>query len=111
MAHIEIIKPHERIDPSLGGTGYLAPSQPSSLADLRADLEQSKTLFPQLGVSVWKVKCESHSQPPPLRLTLPNGRYLKVAHVLGGTGRVAEGWYWWFVSVSVADGLRALTTD
>lgn len=104
MAHIEAIKPGERIDPSLGGTGYLPPAQPSSAAELAADLNNANSVS-SLGLSVWKVKRESPRHPR--RLTLSNGRYLKCS-VIGGTGY--EGGYWWFVRVSTADGLRALAS-
>lgn len=101
MAHIEVIKPHERLSPELGGTGYLPPSTPSSVKELATDLQKAQSQMPSLGLAVWKVKRESNKHPR--RLTLPNGRYLRCS-VIGGTGRD-----WWFVRVSTADGLKALS--
>lgn len=94
MSHIEIIKPTERLN------GYLPPADPSPVVDLIANLEIAKRQLPTIGLSVWKLKRESNNHPR--RLTLPNGKRL-ACKVIGGTGRD-----WWFVSVSVADGLRAL---
>lgn len=34
MAHVEIINPREKLSPSLGGTGYLPPSKPMTLAQV-----------------------------------------------------------------------------
>lgn len=98
MTHVEVIRPHERLSPELGGTGYLAPSKHSHIAALIADLEKANSQG--LGVAVWKVRRESSRHPR--RLTLPNGRYLR-CRVIGSTGRD-----WWFVKVSTTDGLRAL---
>lgn len=104
MAHIEVINPKEKIHPSLGGTGYQPPAQPSTVDELIADLNKANAAT-SLGVSVWKVKRESAIQPR--RLTLPNGRYLK-CRIIGGTGY--ESGYWWFACVSTADGLEALSS-
>lgn len=101
MTHVETIKPHERLSPELGGTGYLPPSEPSTISELESDLRKAQAQMPSLGLSVWKVKRESSRHPR--RLTLPNGRYLE-CKVIGGTGRD-----WWFVRVSTADGLKALS--
>lgn len=100
MNHVEAIKPKERISPELGGTGYLPPSQPSPVDILRAEMEKAEKQ--NLTSTVLKVKRTSSKHPR--RLTLPNGRYLKCS-VIGGTGRD-----WWFVKVSTAAGLRALTS-
>jgi hypothetical protein len=99
MQHIEVIQSREKID------GYLPPSEPSSIETLTADLEKAKTMT-SLGVSVWKVLRQSDKYPR--RLTLPNGRYL-ACRVIGGVGYEDAKGYWLFVSVSVADGLKALT--
>jgi len=103
--HIEVIKPHEKLAPSLGGTGYLPPSEPSSTETLIADLEKAKAAAESIGVSVWKVLRRSNKYPR--RLTLPNGRRL-TCRTIGGIGYGNGAGYWLFVSVSVADGLRAL---
>lgn len=99
MSHIEVIKPNERLSLGLGETGYLPPADPSSIEDLAANLKIAKRQL--VGLSVWKLKRESNSHPR--RLTLPNGKRL-ACKVIGGTGRD-----WWFVSISVADGLHALS--
>lgn len=105
MQHIEVISPMEKIAPSLGGTGYVGPSQPSSVEALRADLEKAKASAGSIGISVWKVLRQSRKYPR--RLTLPNGRRL-ACRIIGGTGYGDGKGYWLFASVSVADGLRAL---
>ena len=101
MNHVEVIRPSERVSPELGGTGYLPPAQPSSAKALSRYLQLAQDQMPNLGIAVLKVKRESSKHPR--RLTLPNGRYLRCS-VIGGTGRD-----WWFVRVSTADGLKALS--
>lgn len=98
-SHIEVIKSGERLDPSLGGTGYLPPSSPSTSSELIADLKHAALIAPTLNTAVWKVKRESMRHPR--RLTLGNGKRLG-CRVVGGAR------HWWFVSVAVNEGLRAL---
>lgn len=99
MSHVEAIKAKERLSPELGGTGYLPPSDPSPVEILKAEMEKAQNH--NLSCTVLKVRRTSNK--PPRRLTLPNGRYLNCS-VIGGTGRD-----WWFVKVSTAEGLRALS--
>ncbi len=47
MAHVEIIKPMEKIAPSLGGAGYLPPAKPATPPELAAAV--------RAGQIVWKV--------------------------------------------------------
>ena len=108
MHHIEVINPREKIAPSLGGTGYLGPSEPSSVEALRADLENAKHQAAAIGISVWKVLRQSNKYPR--RLTLPNGRRL-ACRIIGGIGYGDGQGYWLFASVSVADGLKALSNS
>jgi len=41
MSHAEIIRPNEKLDPKLGGTGYLPPSTPTTLAEITAAYKAS----------------------------------------------------------------------
>lgn len=103
MTHVEVIRPHERISPELGGSGYLPPSVPSSADELFADLVKAERQSAMHGyiveTTVWKVARKGSRHPK--RLTLPNGRYLK-CRVIGGQQQ------WWFVAVNIFDGADAL---
>lgn len=56
MAYVEVIQDGERLDPSLGGTGYLPPFRASTRAGLLADLSRTDGGRDTLGATVWKVK-------------------------------------------------------
>lgn len=83
-AHIEIIKSGERIDPTLGGTGYLPPSRPATIQEIAEAVRSGHLIFKVARNSVnWKHRAESR------RLQLPECQIPCV--VVGGMRE------WWFV--------------
>lgn len=92
-SHVEIIQPRERIDPSLGGTGYVGPKRPASLAEISAELDRARHEF-KLPSAVFKVLRGSVSW----RNHKANRRLFIEGHripcrLIGG---IRE---WWFVSI------------
>jgi len=59
QTHIEAIRPHERLSPALGGTGYLPPERPATRAELLDDLLDGVKRCPGLNAHVWKVSRDS----------------------------------------------------
>lgn len=86
MTHVELIQPRERIDPSLGGTGYLPPSRPAALSELAAAI--------RAGQIIWKVarKSVDWRRPARTRRLHLDGFQVRCS-VLGSTGD------WYFVQV------------
>ena len=98
MSHAEIIRPSERLSPSIGGTGYQPPSEPTTLANVLAAYEASLAAGVTVpGMFVLKVLRGSVNWKKPAkkrRLTFSDGR---CDCVVIGSNRD-----WWFVSVQLA---------
>lgn len=86
MTHVELIQPNEKLSPSLGGTGYLPPSQPATLQELSAAI--------RAGQVVWKVARTSVDWRRPAQTRLLVLSEVRVrCTIVGGTKD------WWFVHV------------
>lgn len=101
--HVELIDPKEKLSPSLGGTGYVAPKEPSSVLDLYANAAWAAETYPELNMTVWKVSRASvnwkrHANQRRLRI---DGRSVP-CEVIGGTHD------WWFVSVDATQAAKIL---
>lgn len=92
-AHVEIIKPMERIDPSLGGTGYQPPTRPATWTQILNELGRAKYEF-GLPSCVFKVLRSSVSwkDHKPQRRLLIHGQRVS-CRLIGGIKD------WWFVSL------------
>lgn len=93
QSHVEMIKSNERLDPSLGGTGYLPPTTAATWAEILDELRRVKAefglpcaAFKVLRSSVsWKNHAESR------RLLIGNTHI--PCKLIGGIKD------WWFVSI------------
>lgn len=86
LTHVELIKPSEKIDRSLGGTGYLRPSTRATVAELAEAIKR--------GQIIWKVARATVDWRRPAATRLLNlGEVQIKCVVIGGTGA------WYFVRV------------
>lgn len=103
MAHVELIREGERIDPSLGGSGYLPPGRAASRDELMADLARTDGGRATLGYTVWKVKRKSvdwHHYAPVNERRVHIGQNRIACSILGGNR------HWWFVAVGIEAAAR-----
>lgn len=100
VAHIELIKPTEKLSPDLGGTGYLPPSRPATLKELAEACAK--------GQVIWKVDRSTVNWKKAAKTRILDlgehselGRVRVRCVILGGTGCPSKGWagYWYFVRV------------
>lgn len=94
MTHVEIINPREKLALSLGGTGYLPPNKPVTLAEIDKTIAAFKAAAMPSGMFVLKVSRDSvnwkkHAETR--RLKFSDG---SCECVVIGSNRD-----WWFVSV------------
>lgn len=101
--HIEIIKPSERLAPSLGGTGYLSPTRSATAKEIAAELNRVRGEFPDLPSAVFKVlrTTVSWQNHYPRRRLRFNGTTVSCRCV----GGIRE---WWFVSLHVTQAERLM---
>lgn len=105
--HVELIEPNERLDQSLGGTGYLPPrvSERASVEELVADLRLRATQEFNFGMSIWKVgrySTPSWRRWAKSRRLVVHGKRI-ACEVVGSTRD------WWFVAVKCAPAIKALS--
>lgn len=99
-AHVELIDPSEKLEASLGGTGYCAPGTAATRRQLLASLDRA-----DVGMVVWKVTRRSvtwsRSRPVGDR-RLPIHGHRIPCWILGSS------FQWWFISVNALAARRIL---
>jgi hypothetical protein len=86
LTHVELIQPMEKIDPRLGGTGYLPPTRPATIQELADAVRRGQIVWKVLQTSVnWRRPASSR------RLQMAEAQIK--CKILGGTRQ------WWFVHV------------
>lgn len=86
LAHVEIIRPSEKIAPSLGGTGYLPPAKAATLSELVAAV--------RAGQVIWKVARATVDWRLPAKTRRLQFEGFQIKCVVVGSMRD-----WWFVRV------------
>lgn len=95
QSHVEIIKPNERLDPSLGGTGYLPPTSPATWAEILDELRRVKAEFdlPCVAFKVLRSSTSWKNHSANRRLLIGDTRI--PCKLIGGIKD------WWFVSIQI----------
>jgi hypothetical protein len=103
--HVELIDPMEKLSPSIGGTGYVGPTQPAEVLSLYINAAASLESWPELNATVWKVLRSSvnWTQCAQYRRLKVGGRVVPCS-VIGGNLD------WWFVSVDATKAIGILST-